>query len=520
MARLSRPTPHQVLMMLGLIATLALAMPDLASGKHRRPKSRISTAEFAAGFGDPSGASNPPPPFFTSPHRFDCSWVEEEPVHDYVCTPSPTESPISEQWPTPFPLKHALNGSGNPPQAEGWGGLASPESAPNFSCTWDGAPVASDELLASHYRCTYTNPQLHTFSVAEIVSVCDEGIADCTGEVWPEPSFCDPPDPCSPPDQWPTLCDPPVPCSPLYRHGELLPRVSWYLPDTMPPDTAITAGPSGLVASREASLGFGSTENGSTFECRLDGSQWEECDPPQGYEELEDGGHSFEVRATDGASNLDATAAGRAWQIDATAPDTRILRGPRNITRDRTPSFIFVASELTATLQCSLDGRPFTGCSSPHTVRRPLSDGRHSFEVQASDLLGNADESPARRAVTVDTAGPRMNVSGRKVQLTRRGFARVRIRCPVSELSGLCAGKLTLRSAERLDAGRAVMLGTKGFRVRRGRRGIVKVKLSRQARQLVAQLERLDVRATARARDRVGNVATTRRSFVLEAPGR
>jgi hypothetical protein len=56
--------------------------------------------------------------------------------------------------------------------------------------------------------------------------------------------------------------------------------------------------------------------------------------------------------------------------------------------------------------------------------------------------------------------------------------------------------------------------------VLKGRRGVVKLKLSRQARLLVAQRRSVGVRATARARDRVGNVATTSRRFVLEAPGR
>jgi hypothetical protein len=492
------------MIMLSLVLALAVAMPEVASGKHKRPKRRMSTAGFTASF--------------IPPTSFNCTWVEE-PLHDYRCTASPGG------WPAPFPLRVALSRNGNPPPpappGQEWKGLASPEVAPVFSCD----PDESGDLSAAHYRCTFNDPQEHTFMADQIVSVCDdervspEGVSFCSPDYVPGYTLdgaliytpvqgYDPPQ------------TPPPPRGPDEEFFEL---DSWYPPDNVPPDTTITAGPSGLVASREASLRFGSTENGSTFECRLDGSQWEKCDAPQGYEDLEDGAHFFAVRATDGASNLDATPAGRAWQIDATPPDTSILQGPPKITRDRTPSFIFVASELTATLQCSLDAGPFTGCTSPHTVSRSLSDGRHSFRAKAGDLLGNVDTTPAQRNVTVDTTGPRMGISGRRVRLTRRGVAKVRIRCPRSELSGLCAGKLTLKTAKRVGGGsrpQIVTLGKKRVRVRRGRSVLARVRLSKQARRLVAKLEGVRVRASVRARDGVGNVATTTRRFVLKAPRR
>ena len=496
MALLTRRTRRRLLILLALLLTLAVAMPELASGKHRRPKIRKGTAAFVVGFGSPTGSRDPPDPII-SPGRFECSWVELEPIHDYVCAPSPTDTtdpPPPETWQPSFQLKHALTPNGNPPAGQGWIGLASPEFAPEFSCAWDGTPVdegAPDPpgaQLAPHYICAYRNPQLHTFTVADIVSVCEDA------------NLLDP------------ICTPaaPQPYPPYsLNEGEFLDP--WYFPDTLPPDTTVTAGPSGLVASREASLAFHSSEDGSTFSCRLDGGAWEECDAPYGYEELADGGHSFEVGATDAAGNVDPTPTGLTWEVDATAPDTSILRGPRRATRDRTPTLTFVASPLPATLACTMDSGSFTRCASPHRVKRPLRQGRHTFRVRASDLLGNVDDTPARRSFIVDTTAPRVRISGRAVRLTGRGLARILIRCPSSELSGLCAGKLTLRGATRL--------GQKGFRVAKGRRGIVKVKLSSQARRLVAQLGSLDVRATARARDRAGNVATTRRTVVLEAPG-
>src|SRR4029077_9559943 len=41
--------------------------------------------------------------------------------------------------------------------------------------------------------------------------------------------------------------------------------------DTMPPETSISAGPASMTGSTSAKLFFGANEEGSTFECSLDG---------------------------------------------------------------------------------------------------------------------------------------------------------------------------------------------------------------------------------------------------------
>jgi hypothetical protein len=86
--------------------------------------------------------------------------------------------------------------------------------------------------------------------------------------------------------------------------------------DTTPPDTTITAGPSGTVTSTTAQFSFTSNEPGS-FECRLDGqSVFTACTSPVSYTGLAAGSHTFSVRATDIAGNVDATPATRTWMID------------------------------------------------------------------------------------------------------------------------------------------------------------------------------------------------------------
>ena len=90
-------------------------------------------------------------------------------------------------------------------------------------------------------------------------------------------------------------------------------------PDTDPPETTISSGPTGSSTSTSASFAFASDETGSTFECRLDGGAWAACSSPKAYSSLVTGPHTFEVRATDSAGNVDASPATRSWTIDAPA---------------------------------------------------------------------------------------------------------------------------------------------------------------------------------------------------------
>ena len=47
--------------------------------------------------------------------------------------------------------------------------------------------------------------------------------------------------------------------------------------DTTPPETSISAGPASMTGSTSAKLFFAATEEGSSFECDLDGAGWSRC---------------------------------------------------------------------------------------------------------------------------------------------------------------------------------------------------------------------------------------------------
>jgi hypothetical protein len=171
--------------------------------------------------------------------------------------------------------------------------------------------------------------------------------------------------------------------------------------DNSAPDTSIGSGPTGSVASRSASFGFSSGEPGATFECSLDGSAYASCSSPKPYTALADGAHTFRVRASDLAGNVDASAASASWTVDTVAPSTTITAGPSGTVLSRSASFGFSSNEPSAGFECSLDGSAFAGCPTPKQYSG-LGDGAHTFRVRAMDAAGSVDPAPPARAWTID----------------------------------------------------------------------------------------------------------------------
>lgn len=160
------------------------------------------------------------------------------------------------------------------------------------------------------------------------------------------------------------------------------------------PDTSITVGPTNPSNSGGAVFGFSSTKAGSTFECRLDGASFLPCANPATFSSLPDGSHTFAVRAVDTAGNADPSPAAFSWTIDTAPPNTIIDNGPVNPLDLNSATFGFHSSEGGGAFECSLDGSPFSSCSSPKSYPGMV-DGSHTFQVRAGDLAGNIDPSPA-----------------------------------------------------------------------------------------------------------------------------
>ncbi len=194
--------------------------------------------------------------------------------------------------------------------------------------------------------------------------------------------------------------------------------------DTTAPNTAITSGPSATTTSTSASLGFSSSESGSTFQCKLDAGSWVGCTSAKTYSGLSVGAHAFSVKATDTAGNTDPSPATDSWTVqtvtppaDTTAPDTTISSGPAGTTTSTSASLGFSSSESDSTYQCSLDSGAWSDCSSPKSYSG-LAVGSHAFSVKATDAAGNADASPATRSWTVAAVTPPADTTAPDTSIT------------------------------------------------------------------------------------------------------
>ena len=145
---------------------------------------------------------------------------------------------------------------------------------------------------------------------------------------------------------------------------------------------------------------FRSTRPGSTFQCRLDGSAWKTCTSPKKYTKLKQGDHTFRVRARKGRS-VDRTPAKRRFAVDTVAPQTTLLTGPEDVSGDHTPTFTFEASEP-ATFRCRFDSEAFQPCTSPFASPE-MADELYTFQVRATDAVGNADKTPATQTFEILT---------------------------------------------------------------------------------------------------------------------
>ena len=85
---------------------------------------------------------------------------------------------------------------------------------------------------------------------------------------------------------------------------------------------------------------------------------------------------------------------------DITPPSTTITKPKAGKTKDRTPKLRFTVDE-DATSRCRIDSKPWIeDCASGQTFPRQAR-GRHVIRVQSTDLDGNVEQPPAKRAFKI-----------------------------------------------------------------------------------------------------------------------
>ena len=192
-----------------------------------------------------------------------------------------------------------------------------------------------------------------------------------------------------------------------------------------PPQTTITAGPNGPNNDRTPTFSFTSSKPESSFECSVDGGEFGPCSGNGVHttSELEEGAHTFRVRARDSSDTADPTPAKRSFTVDVTAPGTQITEGPGGgETVGPGTFFRFEASGAAIAFRCQLDAEPWNGCASPE-IMLGLAEGAHTFRVAAVDAAGNEDATPAESNFNVDATAP-------ETTLTREPKRRSRDRTP------------------------------------------------------------------------------------------
>jgi hypothetical protein len=219
------------------------------------------------------------------------------------------------------------------------------------------------------------------------------------------------------------------------------------------------------------------------------------------------------------AGMLAPVAAAQEYTIpDTQPPDARITGGPSDTT-DTTAVFSFSADDAVG-FSCRLDAGPWEPCGSPRTYSG-LRRGPHTFEVTATDAVGNTDQTPARHAWQVLRPGlvipgtvRQATALARELVQIRRALAKLRLRALARRravvfrtFDALTAGRVAIRSRARVRQGaRRRWIGTlKGKRTVPGAgRHRLRATVTKKGRRLARRGERLPLELRLSFRDLAG----------------
>jgi hypothetical protein len=238
--------------------------------------------------------------------------------------------------------------------------------------------------------------------------------------------------------------------------------------DTTPPVTSIgPTTPAGHTPATSATFDLASNESGSTFECSLDGSPYAGCTTPKTYSALGDGSHTFSLRATDQAGNVDTSPVSYSWAIDNVKPSTPTLVSPADATlTNAIPQLGASFDDATAggdtgTVQfqlCSAAAAAGTACASvvqsgvsaslssggtASWTPSALPDGTYHWQARATDAAGNQSGWTATRSFQLDTSAPA--IPGGDVLADGAWVPRIQLAATFSKPSFAGTGELEFR---------------------------------------------------------------------------
>ena len=206
--------------------------------------------------------------------------------------------------------------------------------------------------------------------------------------------------------------------------------------DDEPPDTSITAGPAGPTGDPTPEFAFTSSEQNSSFQCRLDSSeeaQFLPCDSPHTIATLAEGPHTFEARATDRAGNVDPLPVGRVFTVDTTPPGAPVISGsdPASPANRNNPALWGVAEPgsyvrlyRSSACQGAVEAQGTAAAFAAGIAVTVPDDLTTQFSATATDVAGNTSACASPHAYTEDSTPPQTTiVSGQRGKKTKKRTA-------------------------------------------------------------------------------------------------
>ncbi len=215
------------------------------------------------------------------------------------------------------------------------------------------------------------------------------------------------------------------------------------------PPTVSSLGKNGFTNNPKPDIQGDSKEAGATVIIFVDGKEVGRAPrtsngnyvlPPSAASlPLADGDHKVEaINEVDGMRSPKSEP--MTFVVDTTPPGAKIDLKPESLSNLKDAPFTFShggTERGPVTYLCKLETeKEFSNCTGPKTYTG-LPDGEHTFEVKATDQVGNADPSPARYTWTVDTTPPNVRIVSGPESTTLKTSATLEFAVEEPEKSGV-----------------------------------------------------------------------------------
>lgn len=254
--------------------------------------------------------------------------------------------------------------------------------------------------------------------------------------------------------------------------------ITWTV-DTTAPATAFVSGPAEgevVAAGSDVEIAFGAA-GGATYACSVDSMEWTPCTSPHTLRGLQPGSHTFAVRATDAAGNIEPVGASRTFTVAAPPSgggETPRGGGSSTAGGGKTGGSVVVAAGGGGT-----PSAPSTGSAAVRDSGAPRSSGGAGAVAARPRLLGRV-----AGVARVDRAG-------------RFTIPKLKAECPAG---GACTVSATV-------SGRIAGSGTRSIAA--GRTTAVQLRLTRAALARLVSGRRVTVSVKVTVRGPGGTTART-----------